>query len=259
MSNKIQYPNEFANRLQVLWGDGFLSPGGVEEVNEIVTDLDLSDKIVLDIGFGTGGPAISLVKNQGVRKVIGIDVEHHLLAKAQENAENAGVADNIDFNIIEPGKLQFEDESFDAVFSKDSLVHVKDKTEILSDIFRILKAGGVFAASDWLCDSDSESEPALEKFRALAHLDFVMATAKEMEEILRKAGFDNVTSRDRRSWFATLASAELDQIEGPLYQQLVDCSGEQAISHWLAVKRAQLLAAQVGSLRPTHLRGFKSD
>ena len=259
MPNDIQYPDEFTNRLQTLWGDGFLSPGGDEEVNEIITDLDLRHKVVLDIGFGMGGPAISLVKNHHVGKVIGIDVEQQLLANARTNAENAGVSERIDFKIVEPGELQFEDETFDIVFSKDSLVHIKEKSELFHDIYRVLKPDGVIAVSDWLCGSDNESKSALEKFRELAHLRFTMASSQKMENSLRESGFINVTSRDRNAWFSALVDEEIRQIEGRLYQQLVDCSGKETITHWLDIKRAQLLAAQSGGLRPTHLRGYKHD
>src|SRR3546814_5254164 len=54
----IQYPDEFIDRLHLIWGDAFLSPGGPEEVRAIVSGLDLEDGEVLDIGCGTGGPAI---------------------------------------------------------------------------------------------------------------------------------------------------------------------------------------------------------
>ena len=257
MPAEIQYPDEFTQRLQTLWGDGFLSPGGAEEVKQIVSGLNLSDKVVLDIGFGIGGPAISLVKNQRVGRVIAIDIEHQLLAKARANAVTAGVAEKIEFKIVEPGKLQFEDESFDLVFSKDSLVHIKNKSALYAEIFRVLKIGGVFAASDWLCGSDGESKPALEKFMDLAHLKFAMASAKDVKIILMQSGFKNVSSSNRGAWFAKLASEEISQIEGPLYEQLVNISGKEAITHWLKVKKAQLLAAQLGGLQPTHLRGFK--
>ncbi|HKJ51168.1 MAG TPA: hypothetical protein VKB27_06675 [Gammaproteobacteria bacterium] len=62
MSDDIQYPDHFIERLHTIWGEGFLSPGGEEEVGEIVRGLDLAGKVVLDVGFGTGGPAIALVK-----------------------------------------------------------------------------------------------------------------------------------------------------------------------------------------------------
>ena len=75
MSGNIQYPDHFITRLHTIWGEGFLSPGGAEEVGEILTGLDLSGKTVLDVGFGTGGPAMTLARVHGAEKVIGIDVE----------------------------------------------------------------------------------------------------------------------------------------------------------------------------------------
>ena len=34
MSDDIQYPGHFIERLHTIWGEGFLSPGGPEEVGE---------------------------------------------------------------------------------------------------------------------------------------------------------------------------------------------------------------------------------
>jgi len=41
------YTDEFVDRLEVLWGEGFLSPGGADEVREIVKGIDLAGKSVL--------------------------------------------------------------------------------------------------------------------------------------------------------------------------------------------------------------------
>jgi hypothetical protein len=54
----IEYTDEFITKLQIAFGKGFLSPGGVEEVAKIVEGIDLSGKEVLDIGVGIGGPAV---------------------------------------------------------------------------------------------------------------------------------------------------------------------------------------------------------
>ena len=36
MATDIAYPDEFIDRLEVVWGEGFLSPGGADEVVEIL-------------------------------------------------------------------------------------------------------------------------------------------------------------------------------------------------------------------------------
>jgi hypothetical protein len=35
-NNEVHYPDEFADRLEILWGEGFLSPGGATEVGEVL-------------------------------------------------------------------------------------------------------------------------------------------------------------------------------------------------------------------------------
>lgn len=41
--------------LEEIWGQGFLSPGGPEEVARVVGVHDFKGKSVLDIGCGAGG------------------------------------------------------------------------------------------------------------------------------------------------------------------------------------------------------------
>ncbi len=66
---------------------------------------------VLDIGSGLGGVDLLLATQHGAAEVIGIDVEPQLIASAD-------LADRIKFRLVEPGPLPFEQENFDAVFSR---------------------------------------------------------------------------------------------------------------------------------------------
>ncbi len=71
------------------------------------------------------------------------------------------------------------------------------------------------------------------------------------------AGFKNVSTRDRNSWYAELSRHEVEQAEGPLRDQLIEAVGEKICLHWAQVRRALADAVAVGALRPTHLRGWK--
>ena len=49
------YHDRLVGLLERLWGDGWLSPGGPEEVALLLEGNDLDGKSVLDIGCGAGG------------------------------------------------------------------------------------------------------------------------------------------------------------------------------------------------------------
>ncbi len=252
-----QYGDEFVDRLHLVWGPGFLSPGGPAEVARITNGLDLNNALVLDIGCGTGGPAIVLARDLGAR-VICIDVEPQLLDRACVLANAAGVGDRIEYRLVTPGPLQFEDGCVDVVFSKDALIHIRDKKALYAEILRVLKPGGAFAASDWLSGKNATEDKALQHYQSLAKLDFTMATAAQTAEVMRQAGFEHVRASDRNAWYAELSKQELAQIEGPLRDSVIEVSSIETYELWLAVRRALAAATNSDGLRPTHLRGYKA-
>ncbi|APX22496.1 MAG: class I SAM-dependent methyltransferase [Rhodobacteraceae bacterium] len=75
---------------------------------------------VLDIGCGWGGMALTLAKDYGAR-VTGVTLSDNQLATAKKRAEEAGVADRIDFRLLDYRKV---DEQFDRIVSVGMLEHV---------------------------------------------------------------------------------------------------------------------------------------
>jgi SAM-dependent methyltransferase len=69
--------------LQIIWGDGFLSPGGADEVARLLEGSDIGDCEVLDIGCGLGAIDELLVTQYGARSVVGIDIDPPLLTDMQ--------------------------------------------------------------------------------------------------------------------------------------------------------------------------------
>jgi phosphoethanolamine N-methyltransferase len=256
-AHEIAYPDDFLDRLEIIWGQGFLSPGGRDEVKKIVSDIDLAGRKILDIGSGTGGPALVLAGELEAGEVMSVDVEEGVLARAKTNQLNAGLTGRIDFRLVEPGPLPFPDASFDIVFSKDSMIHIPDKKALFVDVLRVLRPGGIFAASDWLGSETTSSSLEWARVMELEHLSFTMVTAAESEAFMRAAGFEAVTSVDRNEWYAEASAQEVAQIEGPLRAELLAVVSEDVYSHWLSVRRALAASAAAGALRPTHLRGRK--
>lgn len=251
-----QYSDNFVERLHLVWGPGFMSPGGAEEVAEIVSGLELEGALVLDIGCGTGGPSIALARDMGAY-LICIDVEQHLLDRAKELARQEGVGDRIEFKLVEPGPLPFQSETFDAVFSKDALIHMPNKMEIYREILRVLRPGGALAASDWLAGENAITDGSFQEYLRVANLDFIMATAEQIVQVMRDAGFECIRTTDRNAWYAALSTIEVEQIKGPLREQIVSVSDLETYNSWLSVRCALANAAKSGGLRPTHLRGYR--
>ena len=63
--------------LEAVWGEGYLSPGGSDEIRMIVEGVALAGKAVLDLGCGTGGITRFLAETYRRAFIVGIDAEHH--------------------------------------------------------------------------------------------------------------------------------------------------------------------------------------
>src|SRR5690606_9272935 len=167
----VLYDDATTEFLEALWGDGYLSPGGPEEVARILAGLDLVGRTVLDVGCGSGGITVALVRDHGAGKVVGIDVEAPVCAKARARAANDGLTERIEIREVRPGPFPLPDGSVDLVFSKDSIVHIPGKAALAAEAFRVLRPGGWFAASDWLIGHDGPPSPEMEHYIACEALD----------------------------------------------------------------------------------------
>jgi len=93
---------------------------------------------VLDVGCGTGLFSIRLAE-VGF-KLTGIDVSQEMLEIAKDKAKRKNL--EIDFREMGVYKLDFVDESFDAVFSMATFEFVKSPQKAYDEMFRVLKKGG---------------------------------------------------------------------------------------------------------------------
>ncbi len=265
MPIKIDQPSEVGEYdeamlvlLQMLWGDGFLSPGGPAEVAELLEGSDITGCQVLDIGAALGAVDELLVRVHGAGHVIGIDIDPVMLARMNERIVRAGLTRHIESRLVEPGPLPFADCSFDVVFSKDSIVQIPDKTAFFAEVHRVLRPGGRFLASDWLRGgSGPYSTEMLEYFR-LEGITYNMATLNETAAVLSQVGFSQIDVRDRNAWYLPIAEAEAASLAGPLHEMLIQRIGLPRTEHFIVNWQQLALVVRRGELRPAHIKAAKA-
>ena len=243
--------------LEALWGEGYLSPGGPDEVRRVVDGLDFAGKRVLDIGCGSGGITLFLAREYAPAEITGFDVEQPVVDLATRRAEEQGLDERARFVRGEPGPLPFADASFDVVFSKDALIHVADKEALFADIFRVLRPGGTFAASDWLTSHDGEPSPAMRIYLAAEGLSFGMASAARYEAAMTAAGFTDVRTVNRNAWYREVARNELDRLKGPLYKPVAAAVGADYVDKNIRTWSAMQTVLDSGEHCPTHIFGTR--
>ena len=115
---------------------------------------------VLDVGCGEGRHTISAYLHENVH-VWGVDISAADLATARQRLQEfptKPVADaSCTFINASAFDLPFDDNSFDKVICAEVLEHIGDYESVLGEIKRVLKPGGIFAASvpryfpEWIC------------------------------------------------------------------------------------------------------------
>ncbi len=257
MSGEVHYDDESIAFLEALWGDGYLSPGGPAEVARLLETVELSGKTGLDIGCGAGGVTVALVRDHAAGSVIGIDVEAPVCKAAQSRVERSGLSDRIEIRQVEPGPLPLEDQSLDFVFSKDAIIHIADKEELAREVFRVLKPGGRFIASDWLISHDGEPSVQMKAYIAAEDLDFGMASPDRYGRALEDAGFVEVVLTNRNAWYSEEATAELTLLKGPKREAFEAKLGRVLIAKQIRTWELMVPVLQSGEHCPHHLHAQK--
>jgi SAM-dependent methyltransferase len=158
---------------------------------------------VLEVGSGSGGPAVYLAANRGCR-ITGVDINPNGVANARRLADARGLTDSVAFEVVDAGKpLPFDAGSFDAVVSNDAMCHIADRLAVLQQWRRVLRPGGRMLFTDAMIVTGLVSG---EEVAARTSIGFYLILPPgENERLIAKAGFRLIAVEDVTEGAAVIA------------------------------------------------------
>jgi len=149
---------------------------------------------VLEVASGSGGPAVFMVSETGCQ-LTGIDINENGVSNAKALAEKRGLSHKLNFLVADASaELPFEDGSFDAVVSIDSINHLKNRPHVFSEFFRVLKEGGKLLFTDAVVITGILTNEEIAERSSLGF--FLFVPEGENERLLEEAGFGEIIARD---------------------------------------------------------------
>ena len=139
-----------------------------------------------------------------------------------------------------------------------AFMQIPDKHAIFSEIFRVLRPGGMLAANDWVREWDGPLSVGMVTHHEKAGLTYNWVTSQQTQEALGRAGFIDIMLTDRGQWQLDHFRADIAGMEtGPIRERLIEKFDQQAADNWLSGWRRMALMADRGEISAVQIRATK--
>jgi SAM-dependent methyltransferase len=166
-----------------------------DEYRQFLSWLELdSESSVLEIGSGSGGPALFVGRTVGCQ-VTGLDINPSSTAAANEWAHSLGLDALVHFQHGDASQgLPFEDHSFTAVICIDSMNHLPGRLRVLKEWYRVLRPGGRILFTNPIIVTGILSNEEIVIRSSIGY--FLFTPSGEDERLIQEAGFALVRTLD---------------------------------------------------------------
>jgi SAM-dependent methyltransferase len=149
---------------------------------------------VLEIGSGSGGPALWLAKSVGCR-VTGLDVNKFGIRNSNQLARELKLQNLARFQLTDASRtLPFPSDTFEAVFSNDAMCHISGRAAVLDEWFRVLKPGGRMLFTDAMVITGLVSHEEIATRSSIGRYFYL--PPGENERLIEAAGFVSLRRED---------------------------------------------------------------
>ncbi len=109
---------------------------------------------VLDVGTGTALIPIELCRRVPDVRVVGVDLAASMLELGRQNVSRAGLSDRIELRQTDAKAPPFADGAFAVVMSNSIVHHIPEPGDVLAQMVRVCRPGGVLFVRDLLRPAD---------------------------------------------------------------------------------------------------------
>ncbi len=194
----------------------------VEELRQFLEWLQVRPGMaLLDIGSGSGGPALFIAQNYRAT-VVGVEINRQAVLRANKRARSLHLEAVARFAQVDAHQpLPFEEHTFHAILCIDAIRALHHRLDLFREWWRVLKKGGRMLFTEQIVTGLISSEEFL--LRSFIGY-FVVAPPAMNEHMIREAGFELLHQADvtenliliSRRWHAARSRQRraLQQIEG---------------------------------------------
>ncbi|ATB40790.1 type 11 methyltransferase [Cystobacter fuscus] len=222
-----RYYDVMAQFYQTVWGDsihmGFWpdptdATVSMSQAQKNFTDLMISHmglqpgQRALDVGCGTGRPAIQLaratnthvtaisISQSQIATATGYARESGVAPRAQAQGTGAGSANATDdaptarFELVDAMAMPYRDGTFDAAWAFESIFHMPSRLQVFREMARVVRPGGRVVVADFVTLRPLTSEESAIAYPAFAAND--LASLEDYVRDLKQVGLTNISCRD---------------------------------------------------------------
>ena len=148
---------------------------------------------ILDVGCGVGGPSRTLAAEFGCQ-VTGLDITESYVQAAEMLTEKVGLSESVTFQVGNALDLEFDPETFDVVWSQNTIMNIEDKKQLFQEIRRVLRNEGILAIEALMAGEKEETRFPV-YWADNPSVSFV-STPASLTQIMEETGFEQIAWQD---------------------------------------------------------------
>ncbi|CAH0159990.1 class I SAM-dependent methyltransferase [Chryseobacterium sp. Bi04] len=156
----------------------------LESIKALVIE---DDECILEIGHGNAAHVKSIISLAHNIRYTGIDISETMYYEARRL--NEAFEDQADFVLYEGSILPFKDQTFNKIFTVNTVYFWENPVAFLNEIYRVLKDDGTFVLT-------FAQKDFMEKLPFTAY-DFKLYNNSEMEELISQSHFKRMKTSEK--------------------------------------------------------------